>query len=195
MKALNFSWHDKVVHLKSAILLFGDVEKPNFEGIGSERPIKTLFHSTYCANFKFWTWNYQFWSDSARQGTNRDLDWCIGSMPPPPPSPIFQLMTRRRFCFYFYKNSREQLPSAQWCGFQISKRHQQTPLLTPILKNSDKFRKLYFLALLGEIGGNIPKRVLLFMFGYFYVWDFFLNFLFSMQKWNFGNVIQIYVQI
>ena len=29
------------------------------------------------------------------------------------------------------------------------------------LKNSDKFRKLYFLALLGEIGGNIPKMALL----------------------------------
>jgi hypothetical protein len=29
------------------------------------------------------------------------------------------------------------------------------------LKNSDKFRKLYFLALLGEIGGNIPKMALI----------------------------------
>jgi hypothetical protein len=29
------------------------------------------------------------------------------------------------------------------------------------LKNSDKFRKLYFLALLGEIRRNIPKMALL----------------------------------
>jgi hypothetical protein len=39
--------------LKSAFFLFGDVEKSYFEGIGSERPIKTLFHSTFCADFKF----------------------------------------------------------------------------------------------------------------------------------------------
>ena len=64
------------------------------------------------------------------------------------------------------------LYSPQWCVFQISKRHQQTPLLTPFLKNSDKFRKLYFLALLGEIGGNIPKMALLLG-----VWEiFFLKF-------------------
>ena len=32
----------------------------------------------------------------------------------------------------------------------------QTSLLTPFLKNSDKFRKLYFLALLGEIFQKWP---------------------------------------
>ena len=37
----------------------------------------------------------------------------------------------------------------------------QTPLLTPFLKNSDKFSKLYFLALLGQLGTNITKVALL----------------------------------
>ena len=50
--------------------------------------------------------------------------------------------------------------TTHWCVFQISRRHQQTSLLTPFLKNSDKFRKFYFLALLGEIMGNIPKMAL-----------------------------------
>ena len=36
-----------------------------------------------------------------------------------------------------------------------------TELLTPFLKNSDKFRKIYFLALLGQLGTNIPKVALL----------------------------------
>ena len=31
----------------------GTLKNPTFEGIGSERPIKTLFHSTFCADFKF----------------------------------------------------------------------------------------------------------------------------------------------
>ena len=63
--------------------------------------------------------------------------------------------TQRTTLYYVSKGT------AHWCFFQISKRHQKTSLLTPFLKNSDKFRKLYLLALLGEIGGNIPKMALL----------------------------------
>jgi hypothetical protein len=45
--------------------------------------------------------------------------------------------------------------------FFLSKRHQQTSLLKPFLKNSDKSRRLYFLPLLGQLGTNIPKVALL----------------------------------
>jgi hypothetical protein len=38
---------------------------------------------------------------------------------------------------------------------------KETSLLTPFLKNSDKFRKLYFLALLGQLGTNMTKLALL----------------------------------
>ena len=51
--------------------------------------------------------------------------------------------------------------STHWCVFSISKRHQQTSLLKPFLKNSDKSRRLYFLPLLGQLGTNIPKVALL----------------------------------
>ena len=65
------------------------------------------------------------------------------------------------FCYALQGPRNRGVGSAHWCVFQISKRHQQTSLLIPFLKNSDKFRKLYLLALLGEIGGNIPKMALL----------------------------------
>ena len=35
------------------------------------------FHSTFSANFKFCVQDYQFCAGSAKQGTNRGLDWCI----------------------------------------------------------------------------------------------------------------------
>ena len=64
----------------------GTLKKPNFEGIGSERPIKTLFHSTYCANFKgegesvlcegIWNGNLQFCPKWLSEGLYRSKISC-----------------------------------------------------------------------------------------------------------------------
>ena len=72
----------------------------------------------------------------------------------------------------YHLGAQPLLPVLIQCTLMRFSDLKETSLLTPFLKNSDKFRKLYFLALLGEIGGNIPKTALLLG-----VWEnFFLKF-------------------
>ena len=52
---MNTQFNSNVIwlQLEYKISTLEHVENENFEGIGSERPMKTQFHSTFCADFKF----------------------------------------------------------------------------------------------------------------------------------------------
>ena len=75
---------------------------------------------------------------------------------------LIKNVIRHLRCIALTPPSAAGLLSAHWCVFQISKRHQQTSLLTPFLKNSDKFRNFLFSCTFGGDWGKYSKNGLTF---------------------------------